>query len=111
MCTAASDLNFMDKLDPARWQGKRVLMMAGGTGGHVFPALAVAGAARDLGAEVHWLGNAKGFEGQKVPAAGFVLHDIAVRGLRGKGLLLVAGAVYARSRVLAGECGVASPAS
>ena len=101
MPIAASDLNVMDKLDPARWQGKRVLMMAGGTGGHVFPALAVASAARDLGAEVHWLGNAKGFEGQKVPAAGFVLHDIAVRG----------GAVYARSRVLAGECGVASPAS
>ena len=87
MPIAASDLNFMDKLDPARWQGKRMLMMAGGTGGHVFPALAVASAARDLGAEVHWLGNAKGFEGQKVPAAGFVLHDIAVRGLRGKGLL------------------------
>lgn len=66
--------------------GKTLLMMAGGTGGHVYPALSVAQAARDAGATVHWLGNAQGFEGRKVPAYGFVFHDIAVRGLRGKGL-------------------------
>ena len=67
--------------------GKTVLMMAGGTGGHVYPALAVAQAARDEGAQVHWLGNARGFEGRKVPEYGFAFHDIAVRGLRGNGLL------------------------
>lgn len=67
--------------------GKTVLMMAGGTGGHVYPALAVAQAAHDAGATVHWLGNAQGFEGRKVPAYGFAFHDIAVRGLRGKGVL------------------------
>ncbi|SUO97235.1 undecaprenyldiphospho-muramoylpentapeptide beta-N-acetylglucosaminyltransferase [Suttonella ornithocola] len=69
------------------WQGKTVLMMAGGTGGHVYPALAVARAAREKGAVIHWLGNKEGFEGKKVSEAGFELHDIAVRGLRGKGLL------------------------
>lgn len=67
--------------------GKTVLMMAGGTGGHVYPALAVAQAARDAGAQVHWLGNVQGFEGRKVPEYGFAFHDIAVRGLRGNGLL------------------------
>lgn len=67
------------------WQGKTVLMMAGGTGGHVYPALAVAHAAQAQGANVHWLGSAQGFEGKKVPEAGFVFYDIAVRGLRGNG--------------------------
>ncbi|MDO5090044.1 MAG: undecaprenyldiphospho-muramoylpentapeptide beta-N-acetylglucosaminyltransferase [Cardiobacteriaceae bacterium] len=67
--------------------GKTLLMMAGGTGGHVYPALAVAQAAREAGASVHWLGNAQGFEGRKVPAYGFAFHDIAVRGLRGNGLI------------------------
>lgn len=70
----------------ADFAGKTVLMMAGGTGGHVYPALAVAQAARDEGADVHWLGNAQGFEGRKVPEYGFAFHDIAVRGLRGNGL-------------------------
>ncbi|RKW07720.1 MAG: UDP-N-acetylglucosamine--N-acetylmuramyl-(pentapeptide) pyrophosphoryl-undecaprenol N-acetylglucosamine transferase, partial [Cardiobacterium sp.] len=70
----------------SKLQGKTVLMMAGGTGGHVYPALAVARAATEAGATVHWLGNAAGFEGKKVPEAGYVFHDIAVKGLRGKGL-------------------------
>lgn len=69
------------------WQGKTVLIMAGGTGGHVYPALTVAHAMQEQGANIHWLGNAQGFEGRKVPEAGFPLHDIAVRGLRGNGLL------------------------
>lgn len=68
-------------------QGKTLLMMAGGTGGHVYPALAVARAATEAGATVHWLGNAAGFEGKKVPEAGFTFHDIAVQGLRGKGFV------------------------
>lgn len=69
------------------WAGKTVLMMAGGTGGHVYPALAVAHQLQSQGAMVHWLGNTQGFEGRKVPEAGFELHDIAVRGLRGNGAL------------------------
>lgn len=70
----------------SKLQGKTVLMMAGGTGGHVYPALAVARAATEAGATVHWLGNAAGFEGKKVPEAGYAFHDIAIKGLRGKGL-------------------------
>lgn len=70
-----------------RFAGKTFLIMAGGTGGHVYPALTVARAAEAEGAQIHWLGNASGFEGRKVPAAGFRLHDIAVRGLRGSGTM------------------------
>lgn len=71
---------------------KRVLIMAGGTGGHVFPGLAVANYMRDNGIEVHWLGTAQGLEARLVPEANFPLHTISVGGLRGKGIkpLLVA---------------------
>ncbi len=63
----------------------RILIMAGGTGGHVFPALAVADALRAAGAEVHWLGTRRGLEARLVPAAGIPLATLAVTGLRGKG--------------------------
>lgn len=64
-----------------------VLVMAGGTGGHVFPALAVAGALQDRGVAVQWLGTARGIEARVVPAAGITLHTLPVQGIRGKGLL------------------------
>ena len=66
------------------WPGKKIMVLAGGTGGHVYPALAVAEALRTAGAEISWLGNANGFEGRRVPAAGFPLTDIGVEGLRGR---------------------------
>lgn len=62
-----------------------VMIMAGGTGGHVIPALAVAGALRDR-REVVWLGTERGIEGRLVPAAGYPVEWIEVAGLRGKGL-------------------------
>ncbi len=63
-----------------------VLIMAGGTGGHVFPALAVAAELTALGVPVAWLGTRRGLEARVVPAAGYTLTSIRVSGLRGKGL-------------------------
>lgn len=64
-----------------------ILIMAGGTGGHVFPALAVAMALRESNRQVIWLGSIHGIENRLVPAAGFPLERIRVSGLRGKGML------------------------
>jgi UDP-N-acetylglucosamine--N-acetylmuramyl-(pentapeptide) pyrophosphoryl-undecaprenol N-acetylglucosamine transferase len=64
-----------------------VLIMAGGTGGHVFPALAVADELSSRGVPVSWLGSRRGLEARVVPAAGYVLSSIRVSGLRGKGVL------------------------
>lgn len=65
----------------------RILIMAGGTGGHVFPALAVARELRAEGADVLWLGTRSGLEAEIVPRAGFALATVAIGGLRGKGVL------------------------
>jgi len=65
----------------------RILVMAGGTGGHVFPALAVADELRSRGVEVTWLGSRRGLEAEIVPKAGYPIDYINVSGLRGKGLL------------------------
>ncbi|HSX71051.1 MAG TPA: UDP-N-acetylglucosamine--N-acetylmuramyl-(pentapeptide) pyrophosphoryl-undecaprenol N-acetylglucosamine transferase, partial [Pseudomonas sp.] len=64
-----------------------VLIMAGGTGGHVFPALACAREFKARGYAVHWLGTPRGIENELVPAAELPLHLIQVSGLRGKGKL------------------------
>ena len=65
----------------------RVLIMAGGTGGHVFPALAVARELSAQGVAVSWLGTQRGLESRVVPAAGYPLETMRVSGLRGKGML------------------------
>jgi len=62
-----------------------VLMMAGGTGGHVFPALAVADALRAEGIDVAWLGTARGMEGRLLAGHPYPLHLLSVEGLRGRG--------------------------
>lgn len=64
-----------------------VLMMAGGTGGHVFPALAVATELSERGYAVQWLGSERGIENRLVPGAGLTLHTLAVAGIRGGGVL------------------------
>nr|VFJ50519.1 MAG: UDP-N-acetylglucosamine--N-acetylmuramyl-(pentapeptide) pyrophosphoryl-undecaprenol N-acetylglucosamine transferase [Candidatus Kentron sp. FM]VFJ54606.1 MAG: UDP-N-acetylglucosamine--N-acetylmuramyl-(pentapeptide) pyrophosphoryl-undecaprenol N-acetylglucosamine transferase [Candidatus Kentron sp. FM]VFK10542.1 MAG: UDP-N-acetylglucosamine--N-acetylmuramyl-(pentapeptide) pyrophosphoryl-undecaprenol N-acetylglucosamine transferase [Candidatus Kentron sp. FM] len=63
----------------------KILIMAGGTGGHVFPALAIAEQLRSQGIHVSWLGTRQGLEARLVPDAGFPIHFVRISGLRGKG--------------------------
>ena len=63
-----------------------IMIMAGGTGGHVFPALAVADYLRDDGVPMLWLGTAKGLEASVVPEAGYRLLTLSIGGIRGKDL-------------------------
>jgi len=64
-----------------------ILVMAGGTGGHVYPALAVARALQARSRDVVWLGTHRGLESRIVPAAGIDIEWISVKGLRRKGAL------------------------
>lgn len=84
-----------------------VLIMAGGTGGHVFPALAVAERLRERGVPVVWMGTRRGLEASLVPKAGIPIEWIGVAGLRGKGLrrllempLMLGRAVWQASAIL-----------
>lgn len=84
-----------------------VMIMAGGTGGHVYPALAVAAELRARGIPVIWMGTRKGIEARLVPAAGIEIDWLGMSGLRGKGFatLLLAPvkiviACYQAARIL-----------
>ena len=69
---------------------RTALVMAGGTGGHIFPGLAVAEALREAGWQVHWLGAPASMEAELVPARGFAFEPVDFGGVRGKGLQTLA---------------------
>ena len=64
-----------------------IMIMAGGTGGHIFPALAVADALREQGHRITWLGTRSGMEARLVAQSGYPMQFIRVQGLRGNGLV------------------------
>lgn len=71
-----------------------ILVTAGGTGGHVYPALAVALELQDRGYRVAWVGTKAGLEHRVVPAAGIDIHYLPVKGVRGKSLLQKIAAAF-----------------
>lgn len=79
---------------------KRFLMMAGGTGGHVFPALATARMLQSRGHEVFWLGSSGGMEERLIADTDIPLAVIHVSGLRGKGRLALLLAPFRLMRAL-----------
>jgi len=71
-----------------------ILIMAGGTGGHVFPALALARLLRAASHEVVWLGTKSGLEARVVPAENIDIEWLAMSGLRGKGAATLLAAPF-----------------
>ncbi len=71
-----------------------IMVMAGGTGGHVFPALAVASYLRDQGEKIIWMGTRSGLEARLVPAANFPIEWLSIEGVRGKGVVTKAMAPF-----------------
>ena len=79
---------------------KKLLVMAGGTGGHVFPAIAVAQTLQKEGWEICWLGTKDRMEAQLVPKHGIPIRFIQISGLRGKGIKALLGAPFAILRAV-----------
>src|ERR1700744_5300913 len=71
-----------------------ILVISGGTGGHVFPALALARMLRERAVDVVWLGTQRGLEARIVPAAGIPIEWLSVGGLRGKGFMTLLAAPF-----------------
>ncbi|PVV06424.1 MAG: undecaprenyldiphospho-muramoylpentapeptide beta-N-acetylglucosaminyltransferase [gamma proteobacterium symbiont of Ctena orbiculata] len=77
-----------------------VMVMAGGTGGHLFPALAVADWLRQKGCRITWLGSRSGMENRLIPEYGYSLETLQVKGVRGSGLKRRLAAPFTISKAL-----------
>ena len=73
---------------------RRILIMAAGTGGHVFPAMAIADRLASKGVEVHWMGSRGGMETNFLADSDYVLHAVTVRGLKGQGIFKAMSAPF-----------------
>ena len=73
---------------------KKILIMAGGTGGHIFPALAIAKELKSKGAVIEWLGGKQGMEGTLVPNHGYRFNGVYTSGLRGKNPVTLFKAIF-----------------
>ncbi len=86
--------------------GKNIVIMAGGTGGHVFPAIAVAQELQERGYTIAWLGTRRGLEASVVPEKGFPIHFINAVGVRGKSLVEIIKAPFVIAQGLLQALGV-----
>jgi UDP-N-acetylglucosamine--N-acetylmuramyl-(pentapeptide) pyrophosphoryl-undecaprenol N-acetylglucosamine transferase len=73
---------------------KRLMVMAAGTGGHIFPGLAIAATMKARGWDVSWLGTERGMERELVPRHGVAMDTIDFSGMRGKGLMHTLGGAF-----------------
>lgn len=85
---------------------KKVLIMAGGTGGHIYPALTIAHELMAAGAHVEWLGTRQGLEARIIGTTNIPLHYISIVGVRGKGLLRLLLAPFAVARAVVQAVGI-----
>lgn len=79
----------------------RLLIMAGGTGGHVFPALAIADYLRSRGVDIHWMGTNRGIEAKVCPQNNIPLHTLNIAGIRGKSITKFLTGPYAVAKAIA----------
>lgn len=94
--------------NPASVSDCKVMIMAGGTGGHVFPALAVADKLRSKNVKVSWLGTRRGIESELVPANNIELNYLSIEGIRGRGFAALLKAPLLLLRSISQALGVLS---
>ena len=73
---------------------KKILIMAGGTGGHIFPALSICNELKKRGAKAEWLGGNNSMESELVPVHGIKFHGVYTSGIRGKKIITLIKAIF-----------------